>query len=248
SFGLKVSSLTTVLSNFEVDGTATTGATGIIFGDAKSVDAWGGKAILIRTKNFKGSGGVGIRIADALKAEFSGVLSDGNCSALLVQKISGGFPNTITFRNCQFIYSLTQGVRLMDGHSLTFDGCVFESNRQEAVLILPANGSTVENINFVNGCWFEDNYSSDSTKYQFVAGDGTALGGATIRPVLREVFFAGSGNTAKALLLNGAAVAGFIIDNVQVPNLPGEITIQNGANGAVRAAPNLGPSVISQPK
>ncbi|HEU5240278.1 MAG TPA: hypothetical protein VFU37_24295, partial [Pyrinomonadaceae bacterium] len=104
------------------------------------------------------------------------------------------------------------------------------------------------NINFVNGCWFEDNYASDSTQYQFVAGDGTALGGATIRPVLRDVFFSGGGRTAKALLLNGAAVAGFLIDNVQVPNLPGEIMIRNGAYGAVRNAPNLDPSVISQPK
>src|SRR5438034_7611506 len=101
----------------------------------------------------------------------------------------------------------------MDGHSLTFDGCVFESNRQEGVLMLPISGDALENINFVNGCWFEDNYAADSTKYQFVAGDGTALGGGLIRPVLRDVFFAGSGKTAKALLLNGNAVAGFIIDN-----------------------------------
>ena len=190
---------------------------------------------------------MGIRIADALKAEFSGILSDGNGIGLLAQGISGGLPTTITFRNSQFVYSQTKGVKLVDGHSLTFDGCLFESNREEGVFMLPTSGGTLENINFVNGCWFEDNYPADAGKYQFVAGDGSAINGGTIRPVLRDVFFAGSSRTAKAVSLSGPAVAGYVLDNVQVPNLPGEINITKGAYGVLRAAPNLEPSVVSKP-
>lgn len=243
---LKISSPTVLLANFQIDGAATTNATGIIFGDTKSAESWGGTVSLIRVRNFKGASGTGIRIADALKSEFSGIQADGNGTALLVQAISVGFPTTVTFRNSQFFYSAAKGVKLVDGHSLTFDGCVFESNREEGVLMLPASGGTLENINFVNGCWFEDNAKSGLARYQFVAGDGTAMASATIRPVLRDAFFAGNAQTAKAMFLNGPAVAGFIVDNVQTPNIAGEIRIQGGAYGVVNLSANLDKSVVSK--
>ena len=239
---MKVYGPTVVLENFQVDGSNTTNATAITFGDATALTAWGGKAILIRTKNFRGPRGVGIRIADALKAEFTGVLSDGNGIALLSQRITDLFPTTITFRNSQFINSQTKGVKLVDGHSLTFDGCVFESNAEEGAVLLPSSGGVIEGINFVNGCWFEDNYRSNPANHQFAAGDGTSIGGAYIRTTLRDAFFAGG---TKSIMLTGKAVDGFLLDNVQVPNLANEIRIENAGRGFVRLPANLNQSVLS---
>jgi Pectate lyase superfamily protein len=244
---LKVKSTTVVLREFEVDGAATSNATGMFFGDSVSADGWGGLVTQVRVRRFTGANGVGIRLADALKSEFTGVLVDGNNIDLLCQRVGGGLPTTVTFRNCQFIYAQAKGVKLIDGHSITFDGCVFESNREEGVLLLPDRAGTVENILFVNGCWFEDNYRSDPTRYQFVAGDGTSIGGATIRPVLRDAFFSGGEKSPRAINLNGPAVAGFVVDNVQVPPFPSEIKVQNGAYGTVSPPPNLDKSVVSQP-
>jgi hypothetical protein len=233
------------LRGFVVDGAATSDATGLLFGDDTHYTAWGGQVDMVRVKNFKGRSGVGVRIADALKSSFTHITVEGCGIDLLVQRIAGGYPDAITFRNCQFNTAATKGAKLVDGHSITFDGCVFESNTEEGVILLPDPGGTLENIAFVNGCWFEDNYRGNPGGYQFVAGDGTGQRQATIRPVLRDTFFAGNNGTAKAINLTGGAVAGFIIDNAQVPNAAEEIKIQNDAYGVLANFPgHLDASVV----
>lgn len=242
---MKVYSGVLVLRGFQVDGAATANATGLLFGDGTSFSPWGGQVEMVRIRNFRGASGVGVRIADALKSSFTHVTVEGCGIDLLAQRITGGYPTTITFRNCQFNTATTKGVKLVDGHSLIFDGCVFESNAEEGVILLPNAGGTLENIALVNGCWFEDNSRGDPRRFQFAAGDGTGLGHATIRPIVRDAFFAGANGTAKAINLNGSAVAGFVIDNVQVPHLSDEIKIENGAYGMLSNFPgNLDASVV----
>jgi len=91
---LKVSTRTPVLENFGIDGSATIDATGIMFGDAKSLGAWGGRAMLLRLSNFKGPRGVGLRVADTLKAEFTSILSEDNGTAMLVRQATENLPTT----------------------------------------------------------------------------------------------------------------------------------------------------------
>jgi hypothetical protein len=234
TFVLKVKSVTTMLANFGIDGAATTGATGIIFGDAHNFDSWGGHVSSVRTKNF--IAGTGMRVADVVAGVFDHVQSDGNGDGLVTQQLCAapdtcGFPTTTTFHNSRFLSNSGNGLKLVDGHSITFDGGSVESNDAEGALLLPGTSGTLEDIHF-NGTWFEKNYESDPTKYQVRAGDGTALGSATIRPTFRDVFF-DQGSAAKSILLDGAAVAGFVLDNVQVPNTAGTIKTSNHSYGVV---------------
>lgn len=220
----------TRLQNLQIDGTNTTNATGLFVGDATSV------AVLVESvfvKSFTGSSGVGIRIGDVLKSQFTKVTSALNNTNLLTQKVSGGFPTTVQFDSCVFTDAVVNAYKGVDGHNIIFRNSDFESSGQEGVLLLPTFGGTLFNIVF-DQCWFEDNYRGNTTQYQFVAGDGTGLGNATITPVIRDSYFATTASTAKPIRMNGSAVAGFIISAPRIASaVTGSISIENSAYGEI---------------
>lgn len=236
TFALKLKGATVLLMDFQIDGTNTTGATGAIFGDDTSFTSWGGSVRNVRFCNFTGTNGTGARLADALKASFRGCLFDGNATNLLAQKISTGFPTTVHLISCQFVNATADGVVLVDGHGLIFSGCVFESNAHSGLVLLPASGGVLEAIQ-VNGCWFEGNYGSDTTKYQLVAGDGTALGGATIIASVRDTYFAVSGSSAKAMRFNGSPIYA-LVSNPTTAGVSDNIAFENDAKGFIPDWPN----------
>lgn len=224
---MKLSNLTPVLQGFTVDGIATTGAVGLTFGDIGTVgDFSGGLVVSLRIKNFKGVGGTGIRLGDIIKSVFIQCAIERNNINMFVQGISSdAYPTTVTFQNCQFTDAETKGVKIISGHTLNFtDGCAFDSNGQEAVIIGPS--STVEDI-LIDGVSLEANYGADATHYQ-IKLDGSM---GTGRVAIRNAAIASGG--AKSIHITGASAAGFILDNVQVPETAATILIENGAFGSI---------------
>ena len=217
------------LSSFGVNGTNTTNATGIFFGDtgscACSVDS-------ISVFNFGGANGVGIRIGNMLKSQFDKVTTQSCGTGLRSQYVTSGFPTTVLFNSCVFTDSTVNGALIVDGWNLIFSNCDFESSAQEGVKILPAAGGVANNIVF-QACWFEANYGNNTSQYQFVAGDGTSLGGANINPILRDCHFSTNGSSAKPIRMNGVAVD-FVIDNPQIVSaVTGSISVENNAYGNI---------------
>jgi hypothetical protein len=249
---LTVSNATAYLARFTVDGASTTNATGLVFGNVLTADNWAGMVEQVRVRRFTGTPGVGMRLGEALKSEFTECLFDGNNINQLIQEFSNtGSPTSTTFRNCQIIDAVTKGTKVVTGDTITWDGCIWDTNNEEGVLILPATNGTAVEMGFINNCRFEGNYKFNPTHYQFVAGDGTSIGGATIRLYLRNVLFAHGNNgvtdyTSKAVKLDGAAVAGFVLDNIQVPTDSGEIVVTTNVSGQyANFASNQDPSVIT---
>lgn len=235
-----------LLRDFKLDGSLTTGAcTGILLGDAAS---WAGKLERVRVFSFDVSGSYGLRLGDALKTIIEQCTLYGNHINLLSERVgSGAFPTTVTFLGGVIANAVTTGALYKDGFSVVHHGTDFESNGEHAVKILIPSGRTIADLVFDNGCWFEDNWLSlvaDNptriTKYALEAGDGTSLGGGTIRPAIKNVFFDSNGtNRPKAIRMNGSAVAGFTIADVQPGSATGTISVENSAYGSIDLPANL---------
>jgi len=209
------------LEEFCLDGTATTNAIGLTFGD--TIDGWAGRVKRVRVKNFTGASGVGIRIGFALKTEFIGVTVQGCGTNLVMQRFST-FPSstTLTFRNCQFVTSTVgPGAKVADGMAITFDGTVFESNAQEGLLLNNTNLPVY--VNLVNGCWFESNYESAPTNYNFRVTCGTEQVHVRIDGMHVQ-------GHAKVALFDGTLVS-FKVDEWDYPDGAAQVLVQNGAFG-----------------
>jgi len=218
-----------VLRGFTLDGFYTSGATGLFLGDTGSC---GLSVENVRVSNFLGSNGVGLRLGDVLKTNISHVTVESCNVGLMSLGVDTLFPTTVLLLGCVFSDNAAQGAYIKSGYNLKFVVCDFESSGQEGALIL-GNGLTATEIDF-DDCWFEANQGNDNTKYHFVAGDGTAAGGALIRPILRNCRFATDTNQAKCIRMNGAAVNGFVIENPQpTAEIANTISIENGASGSI---------------
>lgn len=216
-----------ILSSFQIDGTNTTNATGIFFGDTGSCGCY---VSSVRVLSFTGVSAIGIRIGDMLKSQFDKVTVGKCATGLKTQYVTSGFPTTIQFNSCVFTDSTINGAYIQDGWNLTFINCDFESSAQEGVKVLASAGGVANNIVF-QGCWFEANYGTDTAKYQFVAGDGSVT--ANINPIVRDCFFSTTASTAKSIQMNGSAVD-FVIDNPQIISaVTGAISVENNAYGVI---------------
>ena len=231
----------TLLQNFWIDGSATTNATGIKCGDTLTHNVWTGLFSNVRVSHFTGATGLGIRYADSLKAQFEYVQCNYNTMGMLCQTFGGSLPTYTAFHRCQFANNTTKGIKLITGEVIVFDGCLFESNGEEGVLLDTSSGTSITNVLFKNGCWFEDNWGANAAQYQF-----KAFGPAgTCRFRLSDAFFSGGAGTAKAVLIDGVSCAGYHLDNVQVPNVAAEIRVQNSAYGRIDRPANAAETTIS---
>lgn len=238
----KAMSLTDVspqyLSNFILNGAATSGATGIVVGDGA---IWSGTLNAVIANNFAGAGGVGIQAADIVQGMFINVHANLSDTSMLLQTISGSTPTTLTIVGGSIRTATHKGLKIINGFGIKFIGTTFESNGEEGVYLDTSSGSVIIDVEFI-GCWWENNYGSDTSNYQFTAngsGDRNAfkiLGG----------FFNQSNMSAKPIHITGAA-ATFTIDNPQFPSSPvitAGILVDVGALGHCDFPANFNPAVI----
>jgi hypothetical protein len=248
---LKLSAATLLVDGFGIDGSDTSLATGIVFGDQSTAERFGG---VVRNLQILQFDGIGMRLGDTLASLFEAVRVARCGTGMLVKPFTGGFPTATTFVRCEWSLSPTgPGVEINDGTNLVFDGCIFQSNAREGVRVDTTSGGTAIEINILR-CWFEENYGRTISEYQFRSVAHATRG--TARGTIRDSHFARPGNPApprrlepraKSIVLDGATNAGWIIDNAQVPSVhdPGDppleqIRIQNGAWGMFMAwPPNL---------
>jgi hypothetical protein len=225
-----------LLAGFRIDGTNTSGAVGIFVGDAI---AWAGRIEQIWIQFFTGSTtSYGIRFGDALKTEINNCTLKENRVGCLMSQVTPVFPTTLTFVSCQFHDNVEQGLLVRNGNGINFIGCDFESNGKEGVLLLPVTDDIIRAYNFI-GCWFEDNWTGGghTSDFQFVAGDGTALGTARIQPRLYSCYFATDGTTPKAIKIDGSAASAVIYDPRIISQVTGAIVFSNGGYGLIDGTP-----------
>lgn len=241
TFVLKIKSGTVLVENFWIKSygdptlspsTATSSATGIIFGDQNNFDSWGGKVTQIRVSNFLGAGGVGIRFADVQKTEVDGVLTDYNNVGVLFKQlctvppsIGCGFPTTVTVRNSQTVNGV-QGVKIIDGHGIILDGQTAESNQQEGIIVIPTG--TADGILVKGSTWLESNWASGGVgQFQFLV-DGT---NGTAQVDVEDTYFTAVG--PKSLRFTGANTRGCSINRLHVPDIAGTVIAEAGVTGTV---------------
>lgn len=244
----KVISITTygphVLKDFQIDGTATTNATGIIFGDATS---WAsGNVQNLRVYGFQGGSGVGVRIDQALESVFIKLYCTVNSINMLVeqQSVITSNPTTLHFDSCTFQTSQSWGVAMYDGFGIVYTNCVFEGSTLSGLYISASKGRSVLETYIGTGCWFESNYANDPLEYHVQVGNNLGTGpGAYLRPIFDNVHFStnSSGATPKAILLDGAEVQGYSLRNIRLTSsgsTSGAVTAQNNATGTVDSWPS----------
>lgn len=228
------------LASFQIDGCETSGATGLFLGETSSAVQVDG----VRIKNFTGAGAVGVRVGDLLKSTIGKLTSEKNALNLLLEQVTDQFPTTVHFDSCVFNEAETYGAKLVDGWNILFTNCDFESSAEEGTLLMPRSGGHLDQIIF-DSCWWEGNYGSNTGAYQFVAGDGSARGGAVIHTTLRNPRFSTIAESAKAVRMNGPAVQGFVIANPTIYSVVGNaISIENGGFGEIREWQMLGGMVF----
>lgn len=216
----------TALSDFSLDGTNTTNVIGIFFGDAGSCSV---NVSRITSNNFTGASAAGIRLGDMLKSKLDFVFTNGCNIGLLTQKVSAGFPTTITCNTCTFSTSTVNGAKVIDANTLEFNGCDFESSGQEGCLIQPGASGSAQDVNFDDGCWFEHNYSAGNYALRV---DGSAAS-CLARVRVGKCYF-NMTNSEFAILMTGAGCAGFVIDNPTLSAATANcIAITNSAYGRV---------------
>lgn len=201
-----------------LDGALTTDCTGFKLGDS---DNWYGLLADVKATGFAGTSGYACHNYKTLKtAAVERFTFSESHNGLLVSG-TGGLPTTTLYANGVLTDNDFEGAYLANGYSITFDCIDFESNGKEGVKLL-TTGDLVE-IAFVNGCWFEDNWttiahtsSTRADNFHFRAGDGTT--GMTCRFLLDGAYFAvvyGAvtvpNYTPRAILLDGGSVVQSII-------------------------------------
>jgi hypothetical protein len=216
----------TLVENFTLDGTLTTGAIGMYFAEGSSASI---NATKIYAQNWLGINAVAFKFGNVLKSNFTSLTAYNCQNGFMLQGVTGDFPTTLHFDSCTASTIVERGEIVKSGYSIEHTNCVYESCGKEGAYINPI--SDAEEINY-NSCWFEDNNGNDPTKFHMVATTLTR----TIRPNVKNCYFdTNSGGTrASAILFSNSGVAGFIIDSPRFQSSYAKsITIENGAYGVV---------------
>jgi hypothetical protein len=221
------------LRDFMIDGVNTTGAVGLSLGDATG---WAGDVRQVWVRRFTGGTAYGIQIKDVLKTNLSLITARENRVGIVVDAATAVFPTTMTITNAVSSNNVEQGVIIRNGSGVAWVTLLSESNGKEGVLLLPATNGIIEH-EFYN-LWMEDNWTDDAgapatreTKFQFVAGDGTALGTARILATLVSPQFRCSASNPRGALFDGSAVGGIVINPKFTSPLGGDIAWRNSAYG-----------------
>lgn len=220
------------MRDFKMRGSAVAGVGGLYYGKSA---IWYGESHNVRVENFKGAGSYGMRLGDAQKCLITHPYLDGNYDNFRMDRTSAAFPTSTELLAMVSVNAQNAGLYIVDADKICVRGGVLDSNAGGAIIIVPRAGGSITGLDIDIRC--EDNSATQSTgitdgvsRYQVVIGDGTAIGGATIRGSIRTAFFAPGASAAKSILMNGAAVAGFMLGEIDCP-LSQQIVLLNGAYG-----------------
>ncbi len=219
------------LKNLTIDGVHTSGKIGVLMGSSLA-SYFGIDAISIQT--FAGAGGTGLKLRQVVGAFIRNSYINGCARNCWVSGAAGdGTPTTSLFLKCAFRSStIDEGFFQDFGYQINLTDCVFENNKKEGLKILTTSTDNVLYGSLTNA-WFEGNWvgAVSPTTHQQCVVDGTG-GSGTIGLHLTNVYFNGSGSTAKALALNKVFFT--TLSNVTVPtggstqilitNAAGEVT------------------------
>lgn len=219
----------TELKNLFIEGVNTTGKTGVLVGPTATSSNY--KITNVTVNRFAGSGGYGIKIADAVYTKIEDCeLARSNVNLYI--KGTGTNPTTTVIDNC-YIRAATpgQGCLVENAWQVTFRNCVFEANRAAGVRIAPAVGfNAIQAV--LENCWFEDNQidASPRTSAYALELDGSAAG-VTLICDLRNIFFGITGSTEKAIY--ASTLYGSSWQNIENRNVANSIAITGLGNNAV---------------
>lgn len=228
------------VTNFLIDGTATSGATGLFFGRTTSLAC---SMDRVQVKNFAGTNGVGIRVCSMLKSLITGCTTYGCTDGLYVyDNLADGNPTTIHFDSCVFTNSGRYGARIAGGTGLLFTNCDFESSTNEGVFVDTSLGTDIIHVVFDN-CWFEQNNTAvGSNGYHFNA---TSNGGTrTVRVSIKHcVFSIGTHvpqGAQRAIILSGQDIRGYqvVFPALSIERNAETITIASNASGRIDEWPS----------
>ncbi|HUV27157.1 MAG TPA: glycosyl hydrolase family 28-related protein, partial [Anaerolineales bacterium] len=188
------------LEKIYVDGVNTSGKTGVVCGSALSA---GTKLVDVKVQNFTGGSAIGVKVRQVVGASFLRCYFNGNTNCVFVTPEAGdGTPTTTWFQDTSFREATEQGVLITGGYQVNFLNCIFESNYQEGLKIVPgASANAIFGI--LRSCWFENNWRDDedrTSEYSLVV-DGTAVG-CSVGVHLDTVYFNGTAETEKSIDFN----------------------------------------------
>lgn len=223
------------VTNFLIDGTATSGATGLFFGRTASMAC---SMDRVQVKNFAGTNGVGIRVCSILKSLITGCTTYGCTDGLYVyDNLGDGNPTTLHFDSCVFTNSGRYAAYFRGGTGLLFTNCDFESAHNEGIFMDTSGGSDILSVIF-DSCWFEQNNTALGTNgYHFYASSNG--GSRTIRVVIKHCFFNIGTNVPqgaqRAIFLDGQDIRGYqiIAPQLSIERNTETITISNNAYGRI---------------
>lgn len=237
--------------DFVINGTATTGTIGFewIGGGTPATLAAFCKSSGLQSVNFTGTTagvyGTGFRLAYCDESSFTELIAN-NCHYGFHTEQgddTGGYPADIDFNNCRAIECTSEGFRIDTGFQIRINGGTARMCENSGVLIgqtgLVRTAVTVLGAVEINKIWTEQNWQSLG---------GAANGNFDIRVEngsrfsIRDHYCPASGGTYP-LPLYIAACADFVIDNPNIANLAGGITIAASATNKGYIT-NLPPSLI----
>jgi hypothetical protein len=206
-----------------LDGTNTTGATGV---NAGSTVTFPMNMYDVLIEQFNGTGAIGLKVTDVVGGVFEFVRARYNETGLYVAGSSGNFPTYTVFNNCYFERASENGVKIARAAGFTFNNCLFEICDKEGFLIDPID--QVRRIT-LNNCWFERNYQTSSSNYQFVA-DGSGAGVTVEYIAIKDCFFY-EANVAKTAKFD--SVESITFSGNQIQDVAGTVLFDNSSTGTV---------------
>jgi hypothetical protein len=217
----------TVVSGIEIDGTNTTGATGIKMGvNGATVTA---RVTLdkVHVRMFQGAGGKGLHLIDTVETSITESLFTKNYVNVHIEGTIVSAPTTTYFTRCNIREAITNGVTILNGYMIVFRECIIEANQRYGIYSVPGASQAVLGLKVENS-WFEGNGSDNTSLYYDIYADGTASSGA-VSPIIRDSEFY---STCKSIYLKNAQ--DFVIDHVRVyPQTAGDIVIVDNTVGYI---------------
>lgn len=175
-----------VVQDFTMDGSLTTGAVGIIFGETASVAI---NPQRLYVQNFTGTNAAGYKIMSMLKSTLVQLTAYGCTDGLqIANSLGDGNPTTLLFNSCVMTNSTRYGAKISSSNGVRFINCDFESSTNEGVYVDTALNQDIVDLMFGPLCWFEQNNTAvGATGYHVKVTSNT--GSRTVRPAFEKCFF-----------------------------------------------------------
>ncbi|HWA70609.1 MAG TPA: glycosyl hydrolase family 28-related protein [Rhizomicrobium sp.] len=226
------------LDGIMLDGSdAPAGTIGLGFVTSSSGVADGGHTHNVFVANFFRPGSTGIYVHDVILWNFQEVVTDRNHVNFHIGKKGGDQTTTVWIGNSSFRSAITTGLWIESGQEITLAGDNAENNKGAGMLIdASANPGVISGLTIGPNTHFEANWLSLPAGAQRHAQYNLILHAAQ-DVALRDIQFQGAANDPKAAEL--IDVRDYVLDNVRVTRMPGEIAMTGANVGSVVNWPEL---------